>query len=190
MVLFVVDYAVAQFCDGSTYQRFRNWFFKNTKIPRPSKLVEKYRHLFKFICDLIGISYVSQFFGFPDFHFSRFHHRKNIWKRSEKPIVFGFKTIRRKYRDVTPIQNSSKGIGTFQIDFWFNRIYLRSVFVNFQISKNRASTIVKFFGNAWRNQMFWAHQILKTNGYFLLVSPGVTTFWFEDYIYKMSFYVS
>ena len=40
----------------------KNWFAENTKIPRQSKLVKEYRHVFNNLFDLTGFTYVLRFF--------------------------------------------------------------------------------------------------------------------------------
>ena len=39
----------------------KNWLSEITKIPRPSKLLRKYRHFFEFMFDLVGFTSVLSF---------------------------------------------------------------------------------------------------------------------------------
>ena len=128
------------------------WLSRNTKIPRPSKLVNKYRHFPLF--DLVWFTYVSRFLRLSDFQSSsRFHHRKILWKRSEKPNVLDSNNWFAKNTKIPFFKNM---VG------WVGLIYVLRFSKIFGFPETlQDSTIVKLFENARRSQLFWTHQILN-----------------------------
>ena len=65
----------------------KNWFARNTKIPRRSIISQKYRNFFKNMFDSAGFTYVLRLLWFSDLQFLKIPPPEILWTRSEKPIV-------------------------------------------------------------------------------------------------------
>ena len=136
--------------------------------------------------DLIGFTYILRFSRFSDFQkWSRFHHRKILWKRAEKQIVldskFDLPNIQRFHADPTFVKQYRHVSQLFWIYYGLFRFFKK---YKFRISKtNQDSTIEQFFGNVRRN-MFWVHHISKQitilfcgpQGHHILIPKLPTTF--------------
>ena len=94
-------------------QRFKRLICQNTKIPRRSQIMVNMSICFQ--------NYVrfKDFLRFSDFpNVSRFHHRKILWKRLEKPIVLDSKIW---FAENTKIPRRSKILKTSQ--YFFKNVF-------------------------------------------------------------------
>ena len=116
---------------GGNLKDSKKWLSENTKIPRPSKLVRKYRHLFNILFDLSGFTYVLRCFVIFRFqNLSRFHHRQ-IFENARRSQLFRAHHILKKTKTKHEFHILLCPIGSTiseTLDFWNDEIWDINVF--------------------------------------------------------------